>query len=75
MNAISILFEFALLAQTEMQKKMTLINVGCLAVFFLILVIDKSAYSKGKNTPIKQILIIFTGIFIAFFLILFFFQK
>lgn len=76
MNAfVAVLNVFTFLAQTETQKKMTLMNIGCLAVFFLILVIDKCAYSSKKETPIKTILLVFAAIFIVFFLILFFFGK
>ena len=58
-----------MLAQTSAQKGATLVGVGCIAVFFMILCMDKSSYKKTQKT----ILLVFVSIFIALFLVLFFF--
>ena len=61
-----------MLAQTAAQKGATLVGVGCVAVLFMILCMDKSAY-KGTQ---KKILLAFMGIFmILFFVLLFFVYK
>lgn len=58
-----------MLAQTAAQKSATLMGVGCLAVFFMILCLDKSSF---KKTP-KKILLFFTALFIVLFVVLYFF--
>ena len=57
-----------ILAQTASQKAATLVGVGCVAVLFMILCMDKSVFSKKQKT----LLLVFLGIFIAAFLILYF---
>ena len=58
-----------LLAQTAEQQGATLVGVGCLMVFFMILCMDKCKFSKNQ----KIILMVFLFIFVVLFFFLFFY--
>ena len=60
---------FNLLLQTSAQKSATLVGFGCFAAMFLILLLDKSKFSSKQ----KPIIWAFFALFIAAFLILYFF--
>lgn len=59
---------FTMLAQTASEKAATLVGVGCVAVLFMVLCMDKSAFSKKQKT----ILLVFLGLFLVAFAILYF---
>ena len=57
-----------ILAQTASQKAATLAGVGCVAVLFMVLCMDKSTFSKKQ----KVLLLVFMSIFLAAFAVLYF---
>lgn len=65
----SILLVLQLLAQTAEQKNTMLVGFGCVAVFFMIMCMDKSSF-KGRQF---KIMLSFLAIFIVIFVVLYFF--